>query len=219
MNPADATRILEAALLCAPEPISLRELARLFDGACPPDASLAEPRAELLAQLPAWLQQLQQQWAGRGLDLVCVASGWCFQTRAELRPVLQRLQPESAPKYSRAALETLAIIAYRQPVTRGEMEDLRGVTIHSALLKQLEERGWIEVVGQRHSPGRPALYATTPQFLADLGLPDLAALPELLPDPAAAKPNAQSATFATSSPEASQATNPVLPKPLALTVF
>lgn len=215
MNPADATRILEAALLCAPEPLSLRELARLFEAAAPADSAPAEPPADVLAQLPAWLQQLQQQWAGRGLELVCVASGWCFQSRAELRPVLQRLQPESAPKYSRAALETLAIIAYRQPVTRGEMEDLRGVTIHSALLKQLEERGWIEVVGQRHSPGRPALYATTRQFLDDLGLPDLAALPERPPGPAAAKLSAQSAAPAANNPATNPTANLVLPEPQA----
>jgi len=166
MNPADATRILEAALLCAPEPLSLPELALLFE------ARLSS------AELTACLQRLQMQWLERGLELVCVAGGWCFQSRAELRPILQRLQTQAVPKYSRAVLETLSIIAYRQPVTRGEMEDLRGVTIHSSILKQLEERGWIEVIGQRHSPGRPALYASTRQFLDDLGLPELAALPQ-----------------------------------------
>jgi segregation and condensation protein B len=125
------------------------------------------------------LSELQDQWAGRGVELVQVASGWRFQSRPEMRPYLDRLHPEKPPKYSRATLETLAIIAYRQPVTRGDMEDIRGVTINSLLLKQLEDRGWIEVIGHRETVGRPALYATTRQFLDDLGLASLDRLPTL----------------------------------------
>ena len=167
MNRADARRILEAALMCAPQPLSVRELLALFDDALNADS------------LKALLHDLQQAWAGRGLELVCVASGWRFQTRAELRPYLDKLLPEKPPRYSRATLETLAIVAYRQPVTRGDIEDIRGVTINSPLIKQLEDRGWIEVVGHRDTVGRPALYATTRQFLDDLGLASLQDLPEL----------------------------------------
>ena len=131
------------------------------------------------AQLRTLLSQLQTQWMGRGVELVALASGWRFQSRPEMRPFLNRLHPEKPPKYSRAVLETLAIVAYRQPVTRGDMEDIRGVTINSNILKQLEDRGWIEVIGHRETVGRPALYATTRQFLNDLGLPTLSALPPL----------------------------------------
>lgn len=167
MNTADARRILETALICAHEPLSLRDMATLFDGVLSADT------------LRGLLQDLQQAWAGRGVELVCLASGWRFQSRPELRPFLDRLHPEKPPKYTRATLETLAIIAYRQPVTRGDMEDIRGVTINSSLLKQLEDRGWVEVIGHRETVGRPALYATTRQFLDDLGLPSLDALPPL----------------------------------------
>ena len=125
------------------------------------------------------LQDLQLDWAQRGLELVCVASGWRFQSRPEMRDFLDRLHPEKPPKYTRAALETLAIIAYRQPVTRGDMEDIRGVTINSQILKQLEDRGWVEVIGHRETVGRPGLYATTRQFLDDLGLSSLDQLPLL----------------------------------------
>ncbi len=167
MNTADARRILETALICAPEPLSLRDMAALFEGALSPDT------------LRRLLADLQLAWSGRGVELVCLASGWRFQSRPEMRPFLDRLHPEKPPKYSRAVLETLAIIAYRQPVTRGDMEDIRGVTINSAILKQLEDRGWIEVIGHRETVGRPALYATTRQFLDDLGLGSLDALPPL----------------------------------------
>jgi segregation and condensation protein B len=126
------------------------------------------------------LESLQLEWAERGLELVCVASGWRFQSRPELRAYLDKLNPEKPPKYTRAVMETLAIIAYRQPVTRGDMEDIRGVTINSQILKQLEDRGWVEVIGHRESVGRPGLYATTRQFLDDLGLSSLDQLP-LLP--------------------------------------
>jgi segregation and condensation protein B len=167
MNTSDARRILETALICAQEPMPLRQLAVLFDGAVNHDT------------LRSLLTELQQAWAGRGVELVCVASGWRFQSRPEMRPFLDRLNPEKPPKYSRAAMETLAIIAYRQPVTRGDMEDIRGVTINSTVLKHLEDRGWVEVIGHRETVGRPALYATTRQFLDDLGLASLDALPPL----------------------------------------
>jgi len=168
MNTADAQRILETALICAQEPLSLRDMSVLFEGTVTHDT------------LRTMLADLQQAWAHKGVELVCVATGWRFQSRPELRPFLDRLHPEKPPKYSRAVLETLAIIAYRQPVTRGDMEEIRGVTINSAILKQLEDRGWVEVIGHRETVGRPALYATTRQFLDDLGLPSLDALPALM---------------------------------------
>jgi len=167
MNSAQAKRVLEAALLCTAQPLSLREMRVLFDDAL---------GADTLRQL---LGELQQEWTNRGLELVAVASGWRFQSRPEMREFLDRLHPEKPPKYTRAALETLAIIAYRQPVTRGDMEDIRGVTINSQILKQLEDRGWVEVIGHRETVGRPALYATTRQFLDDMGLASLDQLPLL----------------------------------------
>ncbi len=166
-HPEDALRILETALICASEPLSLSDLATLFDGAWPQN------------RLRELLAQLQARWADRGLELVALPGGWRFQSRPEMRPFLDRLHPEKPPKYSRAVLETLAIVAYRQPVTRGDMEDIRGVTINSGILKQLEDRGWVEVIGHRETVGRPALYATTRQFLNDLGLASLSALPPL----------------------------------------
>ena len=167
MNTADAQRILETALICAQEPMSLRDMGVLFEGAVSNDT------------LKLMLAELQRAWTNRGVELVRVASGWRFQSRPELRPFLDRLHHEKPPRYTRATLETLAIIAYRQPVTRGDMEDIRGVTIHSGIFKQLEDRGWVEVIGHRETVGRPALYATTRQFLDDLGLPSLDALPPL----------------------------------------
>ncbi len=167
MNSAQAKRVLEAALLCTAQPLSLREMRVLFDDAL---------GADTLRQL---LGELQQEWTQRGLELVAVASGWRFQSKPEMREYLDRLHPEKPPKYTRAALETLAIIAYRQPVTRGDMEDIRGVTINSQILKQLEDRGWVEVIGHRETVGRPALYATTRQFLDDMGLASLDQLPLL----------------------------------------
>lgn len=167
MNTAQAKRVLETALLCTAQPLPLRELRVLFDDAL---------GADTLRQL---LSELQQEWIVRGLELVTVASGWRFQSKPEMRAYLDRLHPEKPPKYTRAALETLAIIAYRQPVTRGDMEDIRGVTINSQILKQLEDRGWIDVIGHRETVGRPALYATTRQFLDDLGLASLDKLPLL----------------------------------------
>jgi segregation and condensation protein B len=167
MNTAQAQRVLETALLTAGQPLSMRDMRVLFDDAL---------GADTLRQM---LQDLQLEWAQKGLELTRVASGWRFQSRPELRIYLDRLHPEKPPKYTRAVLETLAIIAYRQPVTRGDMEDIRGVTINSQILKQLEDRGWVEVIGHRETVGRPGLYATTRQFLDDLGLAALDQLPML----------------------------------------
>ncbi|MEJ8858708.1 SMC-Scp complex subunit ScpB [Variovorax robiniae] len=171
MNTADAKRILETALICSAQPLQVRELRVLFDD---------ELGADTIKSL---LHDLQLDWAQRGLELVSVGSGWRFQSRPELRDHLDRLHPEKPPRYTRAALETLAIIAYRQPVTRGDMEDIRGVTINSQILKQLEDRSWVEVIGHRETVGRPALYATTRQFLDDLGIASLDQLP-LIESPA-----------------------------------
>ncbi len=167
MNTAQAKRVLETALLCASQPVSVRDLRVLFADAL---------GADTVKQL---LEELQLDWATRGLELVPVATGWRFQSRPDLREYLDRLHPEKPPKYTRAVLETLAIIAYRQPVTRGDMEDIRGVTINSLILKQLEDRGWVEVIGHRETVGRPGLFATTKQFLDDLGLSSLDQLPLL----------------------------------------
>jgi segregation and condensation protein B len=166
-SPADAKRILEAALLAAQEPLGLAELRRLFDEAL---------AADMLRNL---LAELREEWQGRAVELVSVASGWRFQTRAEFQPYIQRLFPERAPRYSRAVMETLAIIAYKQPVTRGDIEDIRGVTVTGQIIQTLEARGWIDAVGHRETPGRPALYATTRRFLDDLGLRSLQELPPL----------------------------------------
>jgi segregation and condensation protein B len=167
MNTTDARRVLETALICATQPLTVRELGALFDMELGPDS------------LKFLLADLQNEWTGRGVELVQVASGWRFQSRPELRPFLDRLHPEKPPKYTRAAMETLAIIAYRQPVTRGDMEDIRGVTINSLIIKQLEDRGWIEIIGHRETVGRPSLFATTRQFLDDLGIHSLDQLPPL----------------------------------------
>ena len=167
MHTLEAKRVLETALICAPQPITVRELRGLFADDLGTDT------------LKVLLQELQLDWAHRGVELVQVASGWRFQSRPEMREYLDRLHPEKPPKYSRATLETLAIIAYRQPVTRGDIEDIRGVTVNSLIIKQLEDRGWVEVIGYRETIGRPALLATTRQFLDDLGLQSLDQLPEL----------------------------------------
>lgn len=167
MNTAQAKRVLETALICSQQPLQLRDMRALFDEAV---------GTETLKQM---LGDLRLDWAQRGVELVQVASGWRFQSRPEMREFLDRLHPEKPPRYTRATLETLAIIAYRQPVTRGDMEDIRGVTINSQIIKQLEDRSWIEVIGHREAPGRPALFATTRQFLDDLGLASLDELPLL----------------------------------------
>ena len=162
------TLALETALLCASAPMPLPELQKLFA-----DDELTN------VQLKQMLEHLQQAWLDRGMELVELASGWRFQSRASMQRYLERLSPERAPKYSRAVMETLAIIAWRQPVTRGDIEDIRGVTVSSQIIKTLEDRGWIEVIGHRDGPGRPGLLGTTRQFLDDLGLRALDELPAL----------------------------------------
>jgi segregation and condensation protein B len=167
MNSFEAKRILETALICATQSMSLKDMALLFNDQVEADT------------LKRWLQEIELDWAQKGLELVNLSTGWRFQSRPSMRIYLDRLHPEKPPKYSRAVMETLAIIAYRQPVTRGDMEDIRGVTINSLVIKQLEDRGWVEVIGHRETVGRPALYATTRQFLDDLGLSSLDQLPPL----------------------------------------
>ncbi len=176
MNTVDAKRVLETALICSHQPIQIRDLRVLFDDALGADT------------IRTLLEEMQLDWAQRGVELVQVATGWRFQSRPEMREYLDRLNPEKPPKYSRAVMETLAIIAYRQPVTRGDMEDIRGVTVNSLVIKQLEDRGWVEVIGHRETVGRPSLYATTRQFLDDLGLASLDQLPVF--DSAQAQANA-----------------------------
>jgi len=166
-SPTEVKRVIEAALLASPEPLGFPELKRLFDG----DLS-----ADTLRNL---LTEIGEEWKGRAVELVHVASGWRFQTTTEFTPYIERLTPEKPPKYSRAVMETLAIIAYRQPVTRGDIENIRGVVVSTQIIQSLEARGWIDAVGQRETPGRPALYATTRQFLDDLGLRSLEELPPL----------------------------------------
>lgn len=166
-TPDDFKRVMEVALLAAASPLQVSDLRRLFE----PD-----PGPDLIRRL---LDELRAEWGGRGVELVQLASGWRFQTRPEYQVFLDRLKEERPPKYSRAVLETLAIIAYRQPVTRGDIEDIRGVAVSPNVLKTLESRGWIDIVGHRDTPGRPALFATTRRFLDDLGLRSLSELPAL----------------------------------------
>lgn len=187
MHTVDAKRVLETALICAQQPLPLRDLRALFDGNLGVDT------------LKDLLLGLQQEWVGRGVELVQVASGWRFQSRPEMRAFLDKLHPEKPPRYSRAVLETLAIIAYRQPVTRGDIEDIRGVTVNSLIIKQLEDRGWVEEIGHRETVGRPALLATTRQFLDDLGLKSLDELPML------DEPEAQATLFSALDAEAGDA--------------
>ena len=167
MNTQEAKIVLETALICAQEPLRVNDLRRLFDD---------DVGADTIRVL---LEELRQDWRPRGVELVALASGWRFQSRPEMREYLDRLNPEKPPKYSRAVMETLAIIAYRQPVTRGDIEEIRGVTVSTEVVKKLEDRSWIEVIGHRDVPGRPALYATTKAFLDDLGLRTLDELPPL----------------------------------------
>jgi len=166
-NPTEAKRIIEAALLSSQEPLSLADLKRLFED---------QIGADTLRRL---LDELREEWSGRAVELASLASGWRFQTRPEFQPFAERLNPDKRPRYSRAVMETLAIIAYRQPVTRGDVEDIRGVAVSAQIVQTLESRGWIDVVGHRETPGRPALYATTRRFLDDLGLRSLEELPPL----------------------------------------
>lgn len=166
-NQSDLIRVLEAALLTSQEPLPITELKKLFDG------TISSKELHVL------LAELSNQWQEKGIELVNVASGWRFQSRPEMQIYLEKLNPQKPPRYSRAVLETLAIIAYRQPVTRGDIEEIRGVAVSSAILKTLETRGWIEIVGHRNVPGRPQLYATTANFLDDLNLQSLDQLPPL----------------------------------------
>jgi segregation and condensation protein B len=177
MNTDEAKKVLETALLCAREPLSIHGLKKLFvdvdDSGRPMGAGVGADTIKLL------LEELRQDWDERGIEIVSLASGWRFQSRPEMKQYLDRLSPEKPPKYSRATLETLAIIAYRQPVTRGDIEEIRGVAVNSQTIKMLEDRGWVDVLGYREVIGRPALLGTTKQFLDDLGLATLSQLPPL----------------------------------------
>lgn len=173
MNTVEAKRVLETALLCALEPLTLANMRKLFQ--------ISEDQESLLdlEQIRGLLVEIQSDWAEKGIELVQLSNAWRFQSRPDMKLYLDRMNPEKPPKYSRATLETLAIIAYRQPVTRGDIEEIRGVTVASQIVKSLEDRGWIEVIGHRDVPGRPALFATTKQFLSDLSLQNLDQLPPL----------------------------------------
>ena len=173
MNNIEAKRVLETALLCAHEPLSINDMKKLYAES---DENGNEIGSDTIQQM---LEELRHDWADKGIEVVSLSTGWRFQSRPEMKVYLDRLNPEKPPKYSRATLETLAIIAYRQPVTRGDIEEIRGVTVNSQTIKMLEERGWIEAIGHRDVPGRPALFASTKQFLDDLGLTSLDHLPPL----------------------------------------
>jgi segregation and condensation protein B len=173
MNTAEAKKVLETALLCAHEPLPLSNMKKLYADEGQNDEGIG---FDTIKQL---LTELSQDWSEKGIELVCLSTGWRFQSRPEMKVYLDRLSPEKPPKYSRATLETLAIIAYRQPVTRGDIEEIRGVTVNPNTIKILEDRGWIDVIGHREVVGRPALFATTKQFLDDLGLSALEQLPPL----------------------------------------
>jgi segregation and condensation protein B len=170
MTTALAKTVIEAALLVASQPMSISQLRRLFDDEIGPDT------------VRFLLEELRRDWHGRGVELMALASGWRFQSTPQMREYLDRLNPEKPPRYSRAVMETMAIIAYRQPVTRGDIEEIRGVTVAATIVKALEDRGWIEVIGHRDTPGRPSLFGSTKQFLDDLGLATLSELPVLGPD-------------------------------------
>ena len=177
MNTDEAKSVLETALLCAREPLSINSLKKLFVDVDEQGRPLGE--GVDANQIRLMLEELRHDWQEKGVELVSLATGWRFQSRPEMKVYLDRLSPEKPPKYSRATLETLAIIAYRQPVTRGDIEEIRGVTVNSQTIKMLEDRGWIDVIGHRETIGRPALLGTTKQFLDDLGLNNLSQLPPL----------------------------------------
>ncbi|HEY8609230.1 MAG TPA: SMC-Scp complex subunit ScpB [Noviherbaspirillum sp.] len=173
MNTLEAKKVLETALLCAHEPLSINDMKKLY-------VEEGEAAEEVGGDtIKAMLEELRGDWSDKGIEIVCLSTGWRFQSRPEMKRYLERLNPEKPPKYSRATLETLAIIAYRQPVTRGDIEEIRGVTVNSQTIKMLEDRGWIESIGHRDVPGRPSLFATTKQFLDDLGMTSLDQLPPL----------------------------------------
>jgi len=177
MNTDEAKKVLETALLCAREPLTIQGMKKLFSDV---DAGGRQAGNGVGADtIKLLLEELRHDWRDRGIEIVGLASGWRFQSRPEMKPYLDRIAPEKPPKYSRATLETLAIIAYRQPVTRGDIEEIRGVAVNSQTVKMLEDRGWIDVLGHREVPGRPALLGTTKQFLDDLGLASLGQLPPL----------------------------------------
>ena len=176
MNTVEAKKVLETVLLCTHEALTINDMKKLFAGPAEGDESPLDGEAINLL-----LDELTQDWSERGIELVRLSTGWRFQSRPEMKLFLDRLNPEKPPKYTRATLETLAIIAYRQPVTRGDIEDIRGVAVNSQTIKMLEDRGWIDAIGHRDVPGRPALFATTKQFLDDLGLSSLEELPPLQP--------------------------------------
>ncbi len=175
MNIAEAKVVLETALLCAQEPLSLFSMGKLFVDEITTESEISSDDIQSL------LETLRTEWSDRGVELVEVSTGWRVQSRPAMRKYLDRMNPEKPPKYSRAALETLAIIAYKQPVTRGDIEEIRGVAVNSQIIRMLEERGWIETVGHRDVPGRPALFAATKQFLSDIGLGSFDQLPPLQP--------------------------------------
>lgn len=174
MNIAEAKKVLETALLCTHEPLSINDLKKLYVD--PESDESSDINAEIIRQM---LDELRTEWADKGVEVVSLSTGWRFQSRKEMKVYLERLNPEKPPKYTRATLETLAIIAYRQPVTRGDIEEIRGVAVNTQTIRMLEDRGWIESIGHRDVPGRPALFATTRKFLDDLGLSSLEELPPL----------------------------------------
>ncbi|WP_039784311.1 SMC-Scp complex subunit ScpB [Herbaspirillum huttiense] len=174
MNIAEAKKVLETALLCTHEPLSINDLKKLYVD--PESEESSDINAEMIRQM---LDELRTEWADKGVEVVSLSTGWRFQSRKEMKVYLERLNPEKPPKYTRATLETLAIIAYRQPVTRGDIEEIRGVAVNTQTIRMLEDRGWIESIGHRDVPGRPALFATTRKFLDDLGLSSLEELPPL----------------------------------------
>jgi segregation and condensation protein B len=173
MNTLEAKKVLETALLCAHEPLSINDMKKLYMENGEGEETVG---ADAIKSI---LEELRNDWVDKGIELVSLSTGWRFQSRPDMKRYLERLNPEKPPKYTRATLETLAIIAYRQPVTRGDIEEIRGVTVNSQTIKMLEDRGWIEAIGHRDVPGRPALFATTRQFLDDLGLTSLDQLPPL----------------------------------------
>jgi segregation and condensation protein B len=208
LSPNEIKIVLEAALLATQEPLPIAELRRMFDD---------EVDADTLRML---LEELREAWVDRGVELVVTASGWRFQTKASLQKFLERIHPERAPRYSRAVLETLAIVAYRQPVTRGDIENIRGVSVSTEVMRRLEERNWVEVLGHKEVPGRPALYGTTKVFLDDLGLRSLEELPPLedivksldltqIPTPAPQPAPAQSEEIAAADPAETAQTSAV----------
>ena len=222
MNTIEAKKVLETALLCTHEALSINELKKLFAG--PLEDTESVPDTDAIKMM---LEELVQDWEGHGVELVNLSTGWRFQSRAEMKVYLDRMNPEKPPKYTRATLETLAIIAYRQPVTRGDIEEIRGVAVNSQTIKLLEDRGWVDVIGHRDVPGRPALLATTKQFLDDLGLSSLEQLPPLrqvggdvLPEDAAAvqamEENLQSSLDQAAIDFSEPAVDDAAPQPVAL---